>query len=50
MIKKITDLPPTTPIETPKVLKKAISANSALANINGTANIIYLPLQQLNMI
>ena len=27
-------------IETPKVLKKAISANRALANLNGTAKII----------
>jgi len=27
-------------IETPKVLKKAISANPALANLNGTAKII----------
>ena len=37
---KLTNLPPTTSIETPKVLKKAISANRALANLNGTAKII----------
>ncbi len=37
---KLTNLPPSTPIETPKVLKKAISANRALANLNGTAKII----------
>jgi len=35
----LTNLPPTT-IETPKVLKKAISANRALANLNGTAKMI----------
>ena len=33
-------IPPSTPIETQKVLKKAISANRALANLNGTAKII----------
>ena len=33
---KITNLPPTTP----KALKKAISSNRALANLNGTAKII----------
>ena len=40
MIKKITDLPSTTLIETPKILKKAISSNRALAKLNGTAKII----------
>jgi len=34
---KLTNLPPCTNIETPKVLKKAISANRALAKLNGTA-------------
>ncbi len=34
------NLPLTQQIETPKVLKKAISANKALANLNGVARII----------
>ena len=34
------NLPLTNQIETPKVLKKAISANKALANLNGVARII----------
>jgi len=37
---KLTNLPLTTPPETQKVLKKAISANRALAKLNGTAKII----------
>ena len=36
----INNLPLTQQIETPKVLKKAISANRALANLNGVARII----------
>ena len=36
----INNLPITQPIETQKVLKKAISANRALANLNGVARII----------
>ena len=36
----INNLPLTQQIETPKVLKKAISANKALANLNGVARII----------
>ena len=34
------NLPLTNQLETPKVLKKAISANKALANLNGVARII----------
>ena len=37
---ELTNLPLTHQIETPKVLKKAISANRALANLNGVARII----------
>ena len=37
---KLNNLPLTQQIETPKVLKKAISANRALANLNGVARII----------
>jgi len=37
---KLTNLLLTTQPETKKVLKKAISANRALANLNGTAKII----------
>ena len=36
----INNLPLAQQIETPKVLKKAISANRALANLNGVARII----------
>jgi len=36
----LNNLPPPQSPETPKVLKKAISANRALANLNGTAKII----------
>ena len=37
---KLNNLPLKKEIETPKVLKKAISANKALANLNGVARII----------
>lgn len=37
---KLNNLPLTNQIETPKVLKKAISANRALANLNGVVRII----------
>ena len=37
---KLNNLPLKKEIETPKVLKKAISANRALANLNGVARII----------
>ena len=37
---KTTNLPPTTQLETQKVLKKAISANSALARLNGAVKMI----------
>ena len=40
MIKQLINLPLKKEIETPKVLKKAISANRALANLNGVARII----------
>ena len=36
----LNNLRPIQSTETPKVLKKAISANRALANLNGTAKII----------
>jgi len=36
----LNNLPPPQTLETKKVLKKAISANRALANLNGTAKII----------
>jgi len=39
-ISELNNLPIIKPIETPKVLKKAISANRALANLNGVARII----------
>jgi Fic family protein len=44
MNNRLTNLPPQTNIETKKVLKKAISANRALAKLNGVAKII--PNQQ----
>lgn len=40
MKQKLINLPLTQQIETPKVLKKAILANRALANLNGVAKII----------
>ena len=40
MNRKLNNLALIQPIETQKVLKKAISANRALANLNGVARII----------
>jgi Fic family protein len=37
---KTKNFPPSTHLETPTILKKAIQANRALAQLNGTAKII----------